>query len=207
LAEISNLATKMAPGALMSMKGAFPVIIAILASPEFLIAAGVGVGVTVVVLGGYKIIKKIKAKRAEGMLIEGGAEEPGTPESEMDSLREISQIENWRRGIADMEAESVGTSVEGEFVTPKAKTALMLEGKLTEKDLKAREKKEKKERKEGKKKGKSAESEVSKSKKSKGKEEKVKVKVVAKEKSSGGGIKSLFKGQSTLARELDLHGV
>ena len=41
LAEISNLASKMAPGALMTMKGSFPAIIALLASPEFAIAAGV----------------------------------------------------------------------------------------------------------------------------------------------------------------------
>ncbi|KAK5163943.1 uncharacterized protein LTR77_010338 [Saxophila tyrrhenica] len=194
LAEISNLATKMAPGALMSMKGAFPAIIAILASPEFMIAAGVGVGVTVIALGGYKIVKKIKAKRAEsGMLIEADPDadyEPGTPDSETE-LRELDKIEQWRRGIADVEASSVGTSVDGEFVTPRAKTELILEGKLTEKDLKAREKREKKERKKEKK----AESEVSgrsKGSKKKAKEEGAK----AKKEKSEGGIKMLFKGRS-----------
>ena len=62
LAEISNLVTKMAPGALMAVKTSAPTVFAILAAPEFLIAVGVGVGLTVVAFGGYKIIKKIKAE-------------------------------------------------------------------------------------------------------------------------------------------------
>jgi hypothetical protein len=144
LAEISNIATKLAPGALASMQGSFPAIVALLASPQFAIAAGVGVGVTIIAFGGYKIVKKIKAKKeAEaGMLLEGNAypaDEPGTPESEMDSLRELDRIEVWRRGIADVEAESVGTSVHGEFVTPGAAKTLIQEGKLTEADLKAKD--------------------------------------------------------------------
>ncbi|KAL8803945.1 MAG: hypothetical protein Q9200_006022 [Gallowayella weberi] len=111
LAEISNILSKMAPGALMALKGSAPAVFALLASPQFMIAAGVGVGITVVALGGYKIIKKIKAKHAE--------EDPG-----MDELLEIgggvSNIDNWRRGIAEAQAESVGTSVDGEFITPQA---------------------------------------------------------------------------------------
>ncbi|KAI9871715.1 MAG: hypothetical protein M1823_008366, partial [Watsoniomyces obsoletus] len=65
LAEISNIASKMAPGALAVLKTGAPTVFAILAAPEFLIAVGVGVGLTVVMFGGYKIIKKIKAGRAE----------------------------------------------------------------------------------------------------------------------------------------------
>ena len=65
LAEISQLARKVGPKALMSMKTAFPAVVALLASPEFLIAGGVAVGVTVVMLGGYKIIKRIKQKKEE----------------------------------------------------------------------------------------------------------------------------------------------
>lgn len=63
LAEISNVASKMAPGALAAFKGSAPAVMALLAAPEFLIAVGVGVGITVVMFGGYKIIKKIKEKR------------------------------------------------------------------------------------------------------------------------------------------------
>ncbi|KAL8696450.1 MAG: hypothetical protein Q9224_002791, partial [Gallowayella concinna] len=111
LAEISNIISKMAPGALVALKGSSPAVFALLASPQFMIAAGVGVGITVVALGGYKIIKKIKAKHAE--------EDPG-----MDELLEIggdvSNIDNWRRGIAEAQAGSVGTSVDGEFITPQA---------------------------------------------------------------------------------------
>ncbi|KAL8703688.1 MAG: hypothetical protein Q9201_003142 [Fulgogasparrea decipioides] len=111
LAEISSIASKMAPGALMALKSSSPAVFALLASPQFMIAAGVGIGVTVVALGGYKIIKKIKAKHAE--------DDPG-----MDELLEIggdvSRIDSWRRGIAEVQAESVGTSVDGEFITPQA---------------------------------------------------------------------------------------
>jgi hypothetical protein len=183
LAEISNLATKLAPGALMAMKGSFPAIITLLAAPEFAIAVGVGVGVTIIALGGYKIIKKIKArKEAEaGNLLEAnpGAEEPETPEGDMDSLREISRIEMWRRGIADEEAQSAGMSVDGEFVTPQATKTLMMEGKLTEADLKAKE---------GKKKKKHRSSKSEKGSKTSSSGTKVK------SKKEGGGIRMLFKG-------------
>ncbi|KAL9586424.1 MAG: hypothetical protein Q9203_003867 [Teloschistes exilis] len=79
LAEISNIASKMAPGALMTLKGSAPAVFALLASPQFMIAAGVGIGITVVALGGYKVIKKIKAKHAD--------ESPG-----MDKMLEIGEI-------------------------------------------------------------------------------------------------------------------
>ena len=111
LAEISNIASKMAPGVLMSIKGSAPAVFALLASPQFLIAGGVAVGITIVAFGGYKIIKKIRAKQA--------LEDPG-----MDDMLEVdddvSRIDNWRRGIAEEQAHSVGTSVEGEYITPTA---------------------------------------------------------------------------------------
>ena len=111
LAEISSIVSKMAPGALVALKGSSPAVFALLASPQFLVAAGVGVGVTIVALGGYKIIKKIKAKNA--------MEEPGM--DEMLELRgDVSRIDTWRRGIAAAEEQSVGTSVDGEFITPHA---------------------------------------------------------------------------------------
>ena len=110
LAEISNLAKKMAPGALMSVRAAAPTVFALLASPQFLIAAGVGVGLTIVAFGGYKIVKKIQARKEE--------------ENAMDEMLEIGadvrRIETWRQGIAEVEAKSLGTSVEGEFITPMA---------------------------------------------------------------------------------------
>ena len=111
LAEISNIVSKMAPGVVMGLKGSAPAVFALLASPQFLIAAGVGVGVTIVAFGGYKIIKKIKAKHS--------AEDPGVDEM-LEYGGDVSRIENWRRGIAEIEGQSVGTSVEGEFITPQA---------------------------------------------------------------------------------------
>lgn len=112
LAEISNIASKMAPGALAAMKGSAPAVFALLASPQFLIAAGVGVGITIVALGGFKIIKKIKARNEAEL-------DPG-----MDQMLEIgsdvSRIDTWRRGIAAAEEQSIGTSVDGEFITPHA---------------------------------------------------------------------------------------
>ncbi|TKA83007.1 hypothetical protein B0A55_00842 [Friedmanniomyces simplex] len=199
LGEISTLASKMAPGALMSMKGAFPVIVAILASPEFAIAVGVGVGVTIIALGGYKIIKKIKAKK-EARLLENGelgyppAIEASEPESPMEELREIDRIELWRRGIADVgdgaagEGSAVGTSVEGEFITPAATRTLIEEGRLTEADLKSTVggKEEKKRRRKGVKTA-AAGSEQG-SKNSSGGKSKVKVKA----KKEGSLLKQLF---------------
>jgi hypothetical protein len=192
LGEISNLATKLAPGALMSMKSSFPAILALLASPQFAIAVGVGVGVTVIMFGGYKIIKKIKANKEEARLLENGSvaqaypatlkNEAESPASEMDELRELSGIERWRRGIADAEAESTGTSVEGEFVTPVATRTLIEEGRLTEADFKSTTSGKKKHRKKSK-------SETSGSSKSRSKSgDKVKAK-----KKEPSGLRMLFK--------------
>lgn len=117
LAEISNIASKMAPGALMALKTGAPSVFALLAAPEFLIAGGVALGVTVVAFGGYKIIKKIKAKNALER-----------ENAKMDEMLEIGvdveSINDWRRGIHDCDdygsLGSTGTSVEGEFITPQA---------------------------------------------------------------------------------------
>ena len=113
LAEISNIASKMAPGALLAMKGSAPAVFALLASPQFLIAGGVAVGVTIVALGGYKIIKKIKANHA-------AAKEDSGMDEMLEIGGDVSRIDNWRRGIAEVEEQSVGTSVDGEFITPHA---------------------------------------------------------------------------------------
>lgn len=188
LAEISNLVAKMGPGALMTMKSSFPVIVALLASPQFAIAAGVGVGVTIIAFGGYKIIKKIKA-RDERRLLESGIAVPEEAESrseEMDELREIDHIERWRRGIADEQANSLGTSIDGMFVTPQATRTLIEEGKLTEADFKpVSTKEEKKSRK------KKTKSEVSaKTSKSRSKSGETK------SKKEPSGLRMLFKGSS-----------
>jgi hypothetical protein len=111
LAEISNVASKMAPGALAALRASAPSVFALLASPQFMIAAGVGIGVTIVMFGGYKIIKQIKAA--------GNANEESMDEM-MRLNTDVGSVERWRRGVANIEATSVGTSVDGEFITPKA---------------------------------------------------------------------------------------
>ncbi|EEP76266.1 predicted protein [Uncinocarpus reesii 1704] len=116
LAEISNLIKKFAPTALVALRNSAPAVFALLASPQFMIAAGVGLGVTVVMFGGYKIVKHITAAKEANAIQE--------PQPEMDEMLEIdaslSRIETWRRGVAESEAESCGTSVDGEFITPTA---------------------------------------------------------------------------------------
>lgn len=138
LAEISNIARAMAPGALGALAKSFPAAMALLVSPQFLIATGVGVGVVVVALGGYKIVKRIQDRKAlekeDGKLLEV------TPE--------LDRIEMWRRGIADVEAESVGTTVDGEFVTPLASRMLVQEGRIRPEELRRPEPSEKERRKE-----------------------------------------------------------
>jgi len=132
LAEISTMVGKMGPGVLTALKGSFPAVVALLASPHFMIAAGVGVGVTIVALGGYKIIKKIQDQQKEQPILE----EP----YQLDELQqqELSRIEVWRRGIAEVEAESAGTTVDGEFITPGATRHLLEEGVIDEDDIKSR---------------------------------------------------------------------
>ncbi|KAM0707572.1 hypothetical protein Q7P35_004217 [Cladosporium inversicolor] len=204
LAEISTMVTKLAPGALPGIKASFPAIMALLASPQFAIAAGVAVGVTIIAFGGYKIVKKIQASNREKkdsvvMLEDGGEEEPASPVEEVDELRELSSVEKWRRGIADEQARSVGTSVDGEFITPIASRTLIEEGKLTEADFKPKEsdkdkkKREKKSRKAESAAGKSVRSErSSRSTSSRTKEKKEKVKEPS-------GLKLLFSGHSARA--------
>jgi len=114
LAEISKIITKIGPSILTSIKLSSPAIFALLASPQFLIAGGVAVGVTIVMFGGYKIIKKIQSDAAERK------EAPRMLEEPMAFDGELSSIEIWRRGIAEVEAQSVATSVDGEFISPAA---------------------------------------------------------------------------------------
>ncbi|EEH38283.1 hypothetical protein PAAG_01204 [Paracoccidioides lutzii Pb01] len=111
LAEISNLVSKLAPGALAALKSSAPAVFALLSSPQFMIAAGVGVGVTIVMFGGYKIVKRLTA---------GSAEPEGSTDELIELNQNLSRVETWRRGVADYEAESVATSVDGEFITPRA---------------------------------------------------------------------------------------
>lgn len=129
LAELSSLLGKMSPSFLGAIKAGSPAVFALLASPQFLIAAGLTVGVTVVMFGGWKIIKRIKdAKEAEAPMAFEAQQAPQMhypvgdlpmgrdrvaplpyPPSERSQAsfdealvleEELSTIETWRRGIA-----------------------------------------------------------------------------------------------------------
>jgi hypothetical protein len=114
LAELSNLLTKMSPGILTALKTTSPAVFGLLASPQFLIAGGVAIGVTVVMFGGFKIVKKIQAAN------EIKKEANRMDEAMVYEAAEMGSIESWRRGITDVERQSVSTSVDGEFITPEA---------------------------------------------------------------------------------------
>lgn len=145
LAELSTLLGKLSPSFLGIVKGGSPAVFALLASPQFLIAAGVAVGVTVVMFGGWKIIKKIREERrereeaalafemnqtagpemgyeaypyADGYRGPGGAfDEALVLEQDLDE--ELSTIESWRRGIQPSFGEDE-SFVDEELISPEA---------------------------------------------------------------------------------------
>lgn len=144
LAELSTLLKTMSPGFLGIIKGGFPAIFALLASPQFLIGVGVAVGVTVIFFGGWKIIKRMKEakaiaaeKKADAQAFEmqeqapvpdgqsafqaGASYGPPGPGSYDDALvidEELSTIETWRRGITPAGEDE--ESVDLELITPEA---------------------------------------------------------------------------------------
>ncbi|CAN8098308.1 unnamed protein product [Discula destructiva] len=147
LAELSTLLKTMSPGFVGIIKGGFPAVFALLASPQFLIGVGVAVGVTVIFFGGWKIVKRIKEAKAiaaereasaqafemqeqppmpdgQSAFQAGAAYGPPGPGSYDDALvldEELSSIETWRRGITPLgEEEDEEESVDLELITPEA---------------------------------------------------------------------------------------
>ncbi|KAI1131125.1 hypothetical protein F5Y10DRAFT_90296 [Nemania abortiva] len=140
LAELSALLGKMSPAFLGVIKGGSPAIFALLASPQFLIAAGLTVGVTVVMFGGWKIIKRIKeAQEAEVTRMPAAAFEadPAQPQQQQQPVNppypvsegsqgfdealvveeELSTIETWRRGITPFGEDE---TADLELISPEA---------------------------------------------------------------------------------------
>ncbi|KAJ4288781.1 hypothetical protein N0V88_007317 [Collariella sp. IMI 366227] len=127
LAELSALLGKMSPAALAFLKGGSPAVFALLASPQFLIGAGVAVGVTVVMFGGWKIVKRIKdsALNTPAKTLEAPLSIPALPPTSADKkplpapsaydealvlkdVEELSTIETWRRGIVTTSGDDGG---------------------------------------------------------------------------------------------------
>ncbi|KAI0201608.1 hypothetical protein F4808DRAFT_106844 [Astrocystis sublimbata] len=145
LAELSTLLGKMSPSFLGVIKGGSPAIFALLSSPQFLIAAGLTVGVTVVMFGGWKIIKRIKEQKeaeavarmqpmafeAQPALPPSHSQPADPPYPQSDASRgfdealvveeELSTIETWRRGIS---AFGDDESVDMELISPEADRAI-----------------------------------------------------------------------------------
>ena len=150
LAELSAILGKVSPSFLAILKGGSPAVFALLASPQFLIAAGLTVGVTVVMFGGWKIVKRIKEEQAAMRLAaqpvpmeaapypppqqvpypeteyaetyyEG--EEP--PYDQFDEAlvieEELSSIESWRRGIVPFGEDQ---QADLELISPNADRAM-----------------------------------------------------------------------------------
>lgn len=150
LAELSKVVTKMSPAVLGMLKGGSPAVFALLASPQFLIGTAAVVGVTVVMFGGWKIVKKVKEEQAarEALAYEGvplNRPAPLRTQSEfstgMDEALEIdeelSTIESWRRGIIPEFGDD--ESADMELITPEAERARRARyGKDKDDDLKSR---------------------------------------------------------------------
>lgn len=140
LAEIAALVKKagITPAVLGTLGKAFPAVVALLISSEFLIAIGVGAGVTVVALGGYKVVRRIQAKRLEQkeekarLEIQQGQGSPiemrDVPDEEVEV--DIESIHAWRRGISEEDARSLESGVEGEIVTEGAEAAWLAEQQM-----------------------------------------------------------------------------
>lgn len=145
LAELSALLGKMSPSFLAILKGGSPAIFALLASPQFLIAAGLAVGVTVVMFGGWKIVKQVKeakdaqaAARMPAMAFEAHPTPSAQPEQPFSAPyppseasqgfdealvmeEELSTIETWRRGIAPFGEDE---TADMELISPEADRAI-----------------------------------------------------------------------------------
>ncbi|KAI1407705.1 hypothetical protein F5Y13DRAFT_174161 [Hypoxylon sp. FL1857] len=140
LAELSAILGKMSPSFLAVLKGGSPAIFALLASPQFLIAAGVTVGVTVVMFGGWKIVKRIQDAGAGPAAVApmafaahqpspAEAGRPPYPESEISAgfdealvlEEELSSIESWRRGIVPFGEDE---HADLELISPEADRAI-----------------------------------------------------------------------------------
>ncbi|KZZ97325.1 hypothetical protein AAL_03289 [Moelleriella libera RCEF 2490] len=136
LAELSSVVGKMSPAFLGFLKSGSPAVFSLLASPQFLIGTGIAVvGLTVVMFGGWKIVKRVREQHAarEALAWDDGvpADRPAPMRTQSDlggnvdeALivdEELSTIETWRRGIMPPGADNESADVE--LMTPEAERA------------------------------------------------------------------------------------
>ncbi|KAI9150217.1 hypothetical protein HJFPF1_09974 [Paramyrothecium foliicola] len=135
LAELSTAVSKVSPAVLGLLKGGSPAVFGLLASPHFLVGTTIAVGVTAVMFGGWKIVKKVNEAKAarEALALEGVPMDRPAPlrtQTEVSAgfdeafvlEEELSTIETWRRGIQPTGADD--ESADYELITPEAGRAL-----------------------------------------------------------------------------------
>ena len=131
LAELSSAVSKMSPALLNLLRGGSPAVFSLLASPQFLIGTGLAVGATVVMFGGWKIVKRVKEAHAAREAMAHGMPRPALWRAHTEYSTGIEEalvvdedlgaIETWRRGI--MPAGGDDESAEIELITPGAERA------------------------------------------------------------------------------------
>lgn len=114
LAELSTIVNKMGPSVLRTLQTASPAIFALLASPQFLIATGLAMGATVVMFGGFHVVKRLQTNTMD-------MHEEKKLESAMTySGIDIESIKSWRRGVAESEGFKLSSLVDEHYITPDA---------------------------------------------------------------------------------------
>ncbi|KAK2591283.1 hypothetical protein QQS21_011035 [Conoideocrella luteorostrata] len=134
LAELSSVVGKMSPAFLGFLKSGSPAVFSLLASPQFLIGSGIAVGLTVVMFGGWKIVKRVKEQQAarEALAWDGAPADRHVPQRTQSDHSagieealvvddELSTIETWRRGIMAPGADNESADIE--LITPGAERA------------------------------------------------------------------------------------
>ncbi|KAG5981943.1 hypothetical protein E4U55_002477 [Claviceps digitariae] len=145
LAELSSVVGKMSPAFINFLKSGSPAVFSLLASPQFLIGTGIAVGLTVVMFGGWKIVKRVQEQQASRAAAaaaalaweenpaaahrpallrsqsENQAGDGGMMEEALIVDDDLSSIETWRRGILPPGADN--ESAEIELITPVADRA------------------------------------------------------------------------------------
>ncbi|KAG6061424.1 hypothetical protein E4U17_001787 [Claviceps sp. LM77 group G4] len=135
LADLSSVIGKMSPAFIGFLKNASPAVFSLLASPQFLIGTGIAVGLTVVMFGGWKIVKRAHEQQqvTRAAAAAAAAHRPALLRSQSENQAsgmieealivddELSSIESWRRGILPPGADN--ESAEIELITPVADRA------------------------------------------------------------------------------------
>ncbi|KAG6106469.1 hypothetical protein E4U31_000821 [Claviceps sp. LM219 group G6] len=133
LADLSSVIGKMSPTFIGFLKNASPAVFSLLASPQFLIGTGIAVGLTVVMFGGWKIVKRAHEQQQMSRAAASPAHRPALLRSQSENHAsgmieealivddELSSIESWRRGILPPGADN--ESAEIELITPVADRA------------------------------------------------------------------------------------